>query len=150
LHFEVREDGRARNPFGYLRHVEGGGPAVQVLWANSVFMPHTVEVHVSVTTPRAELDVDRIVVRTYDFASGQLLDRREVAFEANLNCGGLDPCAGAGIFTTCLTPLSFTPASPEWTTYVSFKRLRASDAVVIEADAFDLRGHVGSDAIVAP
>jgi hypothetical protein len=150
LHFEVRAGGQPRNPYGYLRHVERGGHRVQVLWVDSLFMPHTVDVHLSVKTPRQELDVDRILVRVREFASGELLDRKWVGFDAGYNCGGPSACVDAGNFSVCLTPREFTHTAPEWSTLVSFKRMLAADTVHVEADVFDVRGNVHSDAVVAP
>jgi len=150
LHFEIREGARPVNPYGLLRFPERKGHQVQILWVDSLYMPHTVDVHLEVTTPREELDLDRVVVQVSDFETGEPLDRQWVGFNAGHNCGGPAACAGAGILSVCLQPFEFSHTAPEWKTGFSFKRMRSTEMVVVEAGAIDCRGNVRTYAVVAP
>ncbi|NOZ05185.1 MAG: peptidoglycan DD-metalloendopeptidase family protein [Chloroflexi bacterium] len=144
LHFEIRLTATGyptstRNPLGYLPRPDVTTPTLSIaqLQSDPVYSP---TVSLSITVPRAELDLNQIRVLLQDRATGNVLDDRFVDFNRRLHTGS-DTLDQDGIR---LRPAHFHTATQEYTITANFYDLHGFDSFTLTAQATDLGGHTAT------
>jgi hypothetical protein len=140
LHFEIREGSPNRkdavNPLNYLPYP---GTISHTVAITSVTAAHSVWVRVE--TPANELDFNRLTVTVRRAGSNELLDTRNIDYEARNRQynGNPDILDIADLENILIQPQKFNSSSTHYIVLFHFFTLQGSGLVTVEACGYDVK-----------